>query len=50
MKNLRSLNYFLRLEVSSDDDCYYLSQADYASYFLSRSGLMDTVVSQLSLK
>jgi hypothetical protein len=40
MKDLSSLNYFLGLEVSSNPNGYYLSQAKYASY-LSRAGLTD---------
>jgi hypothetical protein len=41
MKDLGSLSYFLRLEVSSDQNGYYLSQAKYASDLLSRAGLTD---------
>jgi hypothetical protein len=38
-KDLGSLSYFLGLEVSSDQNGYYLSQAKYASDLLSRAGL-----------
>jgi hypothetical protein len=41
MKDLGSLSYFLGLEVSSDQNGYYLSQAKYASDLLSRAGLTD---------
>jgi hypothetical protein len=40
-KDLGSLSYFLGLEVSSDQNGYYLSQAKYASDLLSRAGLTD---------
>jgi hypothetical protein len=41
MKDLGSLSYFLGLEVSSDQNGYYLSQAKYASDLFSRAGLTD---------
>lgn len=41
MKDLGSLGYFFWLEVSSDSDYYYLSQAKYASDLISRAGLSD---------
>jgi hypothetical protein len=41
MKDLGSLNYFLGLEVSSDQNGYYLSQTKYASDLISRAGLTD---------
>jgi hypothetical protein len=41
MKDLGFLSYFLGLEVSSDSDGYYLSQAKYAYDLLSRAGLTD---------
>lgn len=41
MKDLGSLGFFLGLEVSSDSDGYYLSQATYASDLLSRAELSD---------
>ncbi|XP_028051866.1 uncharacterized protein LOC114256413 [Camellia sinensis] len=41
MKDLGSLNYFLRLEISHDSTSYYLSQAKYASNLLARAGLTD---------
>jgi hypothetical protein len=44
MKDLGSLSYFLGLEVSSDQNGYYLSQAKYASDLLSRAGLTDCKV------
>ncbi|KAK3000336.1 hypothetical protein RJ639_021382 [Escallonia herrerae] len=42
MKDLGTLSYFLRLEVSTASDRYYLSQAKYASDLLSRAGLTDS--------
>ena len=44
MKDLGTLSYFLGLEVTSDADGYYLSQAKYASDLLSRSNLTDSKV------
>ena len=41
MKDLGRLSYFLGLEVLSDSDGYYLSQAKYASDILTRAGLTD---------
>ncbi|XP_022865315.1 uncharacterized protein LOC111385175, partial [Olea europaea var. sylvestris] len=41
MKDLGPLSYFLGLEVSSNSDGYYLSQAKYASDLLSRAGITD---------
>ena len=41
MKDLGTLNYFLRLEVTSSSDRYYLSQAKYASDLLSKAGIID---------
>ncbi|XP_019052676.1 PREDICTED: uncharacterized protein LOC109114467 [Nelumbo nucifera] len=42
MKDLGRLNYFLGIEVSSDQSGYYLSQAKYATDLVSRAGLTDT--------
>ena len=41
MKDLGTLSYFLRLEVTSSSDGYYLSQAKYASNLLSKVGITD---------
>ncbi|XP_030959104.1 uncharacterized protein LOC115981055 [Quercus lobata] len=41
MKDLGTLSYFLRLEVTSSFDGYYLSQAKYASDLLSKAGITD---------
>ena len=41
MKDLGTLSYFLRLEVTSSSDGYYLSQAKYASDLLSKAGITD---------
>jgi hypothetical protein len=41
MKDLGFLNYFLRLEVSTDLDGYYLSSTKYAYNLLSQAGLTD---------
>ena len=41
MKDLGILSYFLRLEVTSSSDGYYLSQAKYASDLLSKAGITD---------
>ncbi|XP_042400993.1 uncharacterized mitochondrial protein AtMg00810-like [Zingiber officinale] len=42
MKDLGSLSYFLGLEVSSDSDGYYLSQAKHTFDLLSISGITDS--------
>ena len=42
MKDLDTLSYFLGLEVTSSSNGYYLSQAMYASYLLSKAGLTDS--------
>ena len=41
MKDLSTLSYFLRLEVTSSSDGYYLSQAKYASNLLSKVDIID---------
>jgi len=41
MKDLDCLSYFLGLEFSQDSEGYHLSQARYASDFLSRAGITD---------
>ncbi|KAJ4725234.1 Reverse transcriptase, RNA-dependent DNA polymerase [Melia azedarach] len=50
MKDLGQLNYFLGLEVLSDVDGYYLSQAKYASDLLTRAGLTDSKVTSTPLE
>uniref|UniRef100_A0A2N9GU40 Reverse transcriptase Ty1/copia-type domain-containing protein n=1 Tax=Fagus sylvatica TaxID=28930 RepID=A0A2N9GU40_FAGSY len=50
MKDLGHLSYFLGLEVSSDFNGYYLSQAKYASDLLSRAGSTDIKVVSTPLK
>jgi hypothetical protein len=42
LQDLRQLNYFLGLEVTSGSEGYYLSQAKYASNLLSKAGLTDS--------
>ncbi|KAA0043165.1 Integrase, catalytic core [Cucumis melo var. makuwa] len=49
MKDLRSLNYFLGLEVSRPSDGYLLSQAKYASDLLARLGITDSNTASTSL-
>ncbi|KAL0534566.1 hypothetical protein IC582_028857 [Cucumis melo] len=49
MKELRSLNYFLGLEVSRPSDGYLLSQAKYASDLLARLGITDSNTASTSL-
>ncbi|XP_051139087.1 uncharacterized mitochondrial protein AtMg00810-like [Andrographis paniculata] len=44
MKNLGQLHYFLGLEISDAPDGIYLSQAKYASDFISRLGLNDSQI------
>ena len=41
IKDLGTLSYFLRLEVTSSSDGYYLSQAKYVSDLLSKAGITD---------
>ena len=41
MKDLGTFNYFLKLEVTSSSDGYYLSQAKYAFDLLSKAGITD---------
>ena len=41
IKDLGTLSYFLRLEVTSSSDGYYLSQAKYAFDLLSKAGITD---------
>ncbi|KAJ4721194.1 Retrovirus-related Pol polyprotein from transposon TNT 1-94 [Melia azedarach] len=50
MKDLGQLNYFLGLEVLSDSDGYYLSQAKYASDLLARADLTDSKVTSTPLE
>lgn len=42
MKDLGKLSYFLGLEITSNSEGYYLSQAKYASDLLTRAGLTDS--------
>ena len=44
MKDLDPLNYFLSLEVSSSADGYYLTQAKYTSYLISRVSITDSKI------
>ena len=41
MKDLGTLNYFLRLEVTSSSNEYYISQAKYAFDLLSKADITD---------
>ena len=41
MKDLSTLSYFLRLEVTSSSDGYYLSQGKYVFDLLSKSRIID---------
>jgi hypothetical protein len=50
MKYLGTLNYFLDLEVASSSDDYYLSQAKYASDFLSKAELTDSKIASSPLE
>ncbi|OMO65350.1 Integrase, catalytic core [Corchorus capsularis] len=50
MKDLGHLTYFLGLEVTSNDSGYFLSQAKYATDFLSRVGLTDAKVTSTPLE
>ena len=44
MKDLGPLNYFLRLEVSSSADGYYLTQAKYTSDMISQVSITDSKI------
>ena len=44
MKDLGTLSYFLKLEVTSSSDGYYLSQAKYASDLLSKASIIDNKI------
>ena len=44
MKDLGTFSYFLKLEVTSSSDGYYLSQAKYASDLLSKAGITDNKI------
>lgn len=50
MKDLGSISYFLGLEISSDFDGYYLSQAKYTSNLLARVGLTDSKTTSTPLE
>lgn len=50
MKDLGKLNYFLGLEVTSNSQGYFLSQAKYASDLISRAGLTDNKVASSPLE
>uniref|UniRef100_A0A2N9G0E6 Reverse transcriptase Ty1/copia-type domain-containing protein n=1 Tax=Fagus sylvatica TaxID=28930 RepID=A0A2N9G0E6_FAGSY len=41
MKDLGHLSYFLGLEITSSDNCFYLTQVKYTFDLLSRAGLTD---------
>lgn len=49
MKDLRTLNYFFGLEVTSSSDGYYLSQAKYAFDLISKVGLIDSKITSTFL-
>ena len=44
MKDLGILNFFLGLEVSSSVVGYYLTQAKYTSYLISRASITDNKI------
>ena len=44
MKDLGPLNYFLGLEASSSEDCYYLTQVKYTSDLISRANITDSKI------
>ena len=44
MKDLGPLNYFLGIEVSSSADGYYLTQAKYTLYLISRASITDSKI------
>ena len=50
MKDLGPLSYFLGREVLSSNDGLFLSQAKYASDFISRTGLTDSIIESTSLE
>ena len=50
LKDLGLLSYFLRLEVSFDSACYYLSQAKYAIVLLSRASWIDNKTANTPLE
>ena len=50
MKDLGSLSYFLGLEVTSNSQGYFLSQAKYANDLLSHVGLTDNKVASTPLE
>lgn len=50
MKDLGKLNYFLGLEVTSNSQGYFLSQAKYASDLISCAGLTDNKVASSPLE
>jgi len=50
MKDLGTLSYFLGLEVLSSSDGLFLSQAKYASDFVSRAGLTDCKIEHTPLE
>ena len=50
MKDLGPLSYFLRLEVSSSADDYYLTQAKYTSDMISRASIIDSKIFDTPIK
>ncbi|XP_016195338.1 uncharacterized protein LOC107636334 [Arachis ipaensis] len=50
MKDLGSLSYFLGLEVISNDEGIYLSQAKYASDLLAQAGITDSRIESAPLE
>ena len=50
MKDLGTLSYFLRLEVTLSSDGYYFSQAKYASNLLSKAGITNKKTVSIPLK
>ena len=50
MKDLDTLSYFLGFEVTSSSDGYYLSQAKYASDFLSKAGITNNKTVSIPLE
>ena len=50
MKDLRKLNYFLRPEITSRSEGYYLSHAKYSFDLLTRASLIDNKTSHTPLE
>jgi hypothetical protein len=47
---MKTLNYFLGLEVTKCNDCSFLSEAENAYYLLSRAGLTDSRITSRPLE